>query len=386
MKNKQLVLEHKNMMYYSREIIQLSLPKEIDAVFYTILALFLCVCVFLVSVKINDVIKVSGIVRTQENNSTVSNILDGEIKTIFYEPEQYVQKGDILYSLKDDVYLSVLKDLESEIENNKEELLCVNSLINGFDLGENIISKKDNLLIYSQLEEFFKTQEYLLRQIEISDYKYQKELNQPAAFYNQRSVDEAKMNYQLCQKELEKYRASFLSELMQRKKAIEHNLDKLNQEMIRTKQQYSFLEIKAPISGYIQEISSLNVGDFIFANQSVLMIIPDDAKNFRVELSVPTKDIGQITNGLKVKYRLSAFPFFEYRGAEGIIKSVGSDVRQSGKNQLYYQVYSDIDKVSFTNNKGDEYPLRAGIEIDARIVLEKISIVHFILRKLDFVQ
>ena len=45
---------------------------------------------------------------------------------------------------------------------------------------------------------------------------------------------------------------------------------------------------------------------------------------------------------------------------------------------------SDINRTSFISNKGIEYPLRAGIEVDARIILEKISVVHFILRKLDF--
>ena len=49
-------------------------------------------------------------------------------------------------------------------------------------------------------------------------------------------------------------------------------------------------------------------------------------------------------------------------------------------------MYSDIERTSFKSNKGIEYPLRAGIEVNARIVLEKISVMHFILRKLDFMQ
>ena len=218
------------------------------------------------------------------------------------------------------------------------------------------------------------------------NYKYQKEKNRPLALYNQRAVDEALMSYELSCQELEKYKSSFLSELMQKKKNFELSLEKMEQELLRTKEEYTFLDVRSPISGFVQEISSLNAGDYLFANQEVVVIVPDDSRNFRVELSVPTKDIGEITTGLRVKYRLSAFPFFEYKGAEGEINSIDSDVRRGSGNQLCYRVYSDIERTSFKSNKGIEYPLRAGIEVNARIVLEKISVMHFILRKLDFMQ
>ena len=42
MKQKQLVLEHKNMMYYSRELVHLCVPKEITVMFYTIVSLVVC--------------------------------------------------------------------------------------------------------------------------------------------------------------------------------------------------------------------------------------------------------------------------------------------------------------------------------------------------------
>ena len=177
-----------------------------------------------------------------------------------------------------------------------------------------------------------------------------------------------------------------MSENIQKKKTFELNLVKLEQELIRTKEKYSFLDIKAPISGFVQEVSSLNTGDYVFENQNVLIIVPDDTKSFKVELAIPTKSIGEITSGMKVKYRLSAFPFFEYRGAEGVIEAVDSDVRQGNDGRLCGRGCSDIDRVSFKNKKGQEYPLRAGIEVNARIVLEKISVIHFILRKMDFIQ
>lgn len=149
--------------------------------------------------------------------------------------------------------------------------------------------------------------------------------------------------------------------------------------------QYVFLEIKAPMSGYIQEISSLNVGDYLEANTNVLNIIPNDNENFRVELRITPKDMGKIAIGQKVKYRLSAFPYFEYRGAEGKITSIDPDIRTVAEgNNVFYSVYADIDRVNFSNRQGDSFPIRAGLETDVRIVMDRKPIIYFILKKLDF--
>ena len=392
MKQKQLVLEHKDMMYYSRELVHLCVPKEITVMFYTIVSLVVCLIVLLLTVKINDVVKVSGIVRTETNNSSVNNIIAGQIETIFYKPGQFVERGDSLFSLKKDVYQTVMNDLENEITDTKSELNCVKALISCSENYPEACSincgdySNTDTLVYSQLEEYLKTVDYMKRQIAIYDFHYQNVKNQPEILFNKNEVEEAFLELKLCQQELERYNASFLSDNLQKKKALELKLAKLEQELIRTKEQYAFLDISAPISGFVQEVSSLNTGDYVFENQNILVIVPDDAKSFKVELEVPTKNIGEITSGMEVKYRLSAFPFFEYRGAEGFIEAVDSDVRQGNDGQLFYRVCSDIDRVSFKNKKGQEYPLRAGIEVNARIVLEKISVIHFILRKMDFIQ
>lgn len=386
MKNKQLILEHGKMMDQSRELIELKIPKEINLLFYTILSLVICLVILFFTVKINDVIKVPGIVRTMNNNSTVNNVLSGQIDRIYYVPNQYVQKGDVLYSLKQDTFCSLLSDLDNELYLAKDELLCMDKLLDSIYSGTAIMSEGDNLLMFARIKEYFDTINYYEKQIMILDYRYQREKNQPEGFYNQKNTDEAYLNYSLCKQELEKYKATVLSESLQRKRECEKNIKRLGEEIIRTKKQYEFLEVKAPISGFIQEITALNEGDYVFPNQEIVTIIPDDAKSFRVEMSVPTKNIGEITSGMKVKYRLSAFPFYEYKGADGNITAIDSDIRQGVNNRVFYRVYSDISRTSFRSNKGIDYPLRAGIEVDARIVLDKMSVMHFILKKMDFLQ
>ena len=386
MKNRELMLEHKNMLYYSKELIQLCIPYEINFLYYTMLCLVCSGMVFMSTVRINDVKKVSGIIRTQENNSTVKNVISGKIKEIRYMPNQYVEKGEVLYSLDEGIFTTVMEDLLNEKDDSEQKILCMNMLLDGFNTGKNPVDKTNNLMIFTRMEEYFSTVAYLEKQINICEYRKQKEINQPDALFNLHSLEEAEMNLALSKSELEKYKSVFAADVVQQKTSYELEYEKIKQNIARTQEQYSFLKIKAPVSGFVQEISSLNEGDYVFENQSVINIIPDDNKSFKVELSVPSRDIGEILPEMDVKYRLSAFPFFEYKGANGKILSVDSDVRQAGDGRLYYQIYADIDRISFQSKRNIEYPLKAGIEVDARIVLDKLSILHFILGKLDFMQ
>lgn len=413
MKNKMLVLEHGNKMFYSREIIQLHIPREINLMFYTILVLTFCVIFLLLFCQINDVIKVNGCVRTETNNSTVRNVIAGKIDALYYKPEQFVEKGDLLYSINPEIQKSMEQELRLRLQDCEEQLECMNALLEGaygFDgtdclyrevesgePGAEVLSRDikffearngslSDVLVKSKLDEYFGNLTYFEKQMEILEYRLFKEKNQPETFYNKQKVEEASMSYDLCLAEFKRYKAGFWADIIQKKKSYELQRDEILQELKRSLEQVEFLDVRAPVSGFVQEVALLNKGDYVSAEETVLVIVPDDSRNFRVEMSIPTKDIGEIVPGMTVKYRLSAFPFFEYKGAEGKILSVDSDIRGSAEGNVYYRVYSDIDKTIFTNRRGNSYSIKAGIEVDARIVKERISVLHFFLRKLDFVQ
>lgn len=384
MKNNQLICENSRFMYYSRELIHLKTPKEINFIFYSILSIIVLVFISLFCVKINDVIKVKGIVRAKENSSEIQNIIPGTITEKNYKPNQFVNAGDVLYKINDKDFTATMKVLEAEYKNTLSEIECTDAMLEGIETNKN--NYKDDEYIGTQINDYLKTVSYMNRQIEINKYQYDYEKNLPSSIKNSKSIKEAYLKYKLSQDELAKYKASYKAQLENSRKNLLASKVNLEQQIEKTKNTYSYLEVKAPVSGYVQEITLLNPGDYVFANQKILKIIPTDNNEFRVQLSVPTKDIGEITEGIDVKYRLSAFPFFEFRGAQGKIVSIDPDIRQNDSKQYVYLVYSDIDKTSFKNYAGQEYPLRSGIEVDARIVMNKIQLASFIFRKMGYIK
>ncbi len=372
------------MMKNTREFFLLKVPKELNILFYVTFFFFItCICIICFG-KFDEVIKVHGIVRTKNNVSIVKNVLEGQITAIYFKPGQRIHKNDILYKIDSSIYDTQKNVIDSKIVDIQNKLEGTKLLISSFESDTNLISK-DNKVYFNQFENFMNQKNELILQSKLAYSIYQEELNNHSAIRNQKNINQRKIEYDVVQNELESYKSSFSSQIYSEEMELKNQLNELKQEQEAFLVKYDFLNMKAPISGYVQEISSLNVGDFLQADSNVLNIIPDDKESYRVEIQVTQKDMGKLSEGMDVKHRLTAFPFFEFKGANGKITAIDPDIRSSDEIGLYYVVYADIDKTVFSNKKGEAFTIKAGLETDSRIVIQKTRIISYIFRKLDFI-
>lgn len=377
-----LVLQHQNDMVFSKEFFLLEVPKESIVLFYAIVMVVLVVFGVIIFGKIDDVVKIGGIVRTQENVSCVNNVIGGKVMELNYKPGSHVKKGDFLYRLDPSVYNAQHDNLVSENENLATRLKGTKMLISSYRQGKNLVNE-ENFVAYTKFESFLQTKEELRIQKEIAYQNYQEEKIKPASLKNERTIKQRKLEYEYSESVLKVYEANFIQSLYAEEDELQLLYDKNGQEILKLDSQYDFLSVYAPVDGFVQEISLLNIGDYVEAGKNILNIIPDDSAHFRVEMHIPSKDMGKIKEGMKVKYRLSAFPYFEYQGAAGVITAIDPDIRMMN-GSMYYCVYADIDRVQFSNRHGDVFPIRAGLETTARIILENNTILFLILKKMDF--
>lgn len=378
-----VVLQHQNKMVYSKEFLQIKVPFETSILLYSVVLFFIVAICLVVFGKTDDVVKTSGIIRTNQNVSSVKNAVSGKISEKYYFPGMKIEKGEILYKIDSSVYDSELKSLESEKKLLHKKLTGTNELLQSYNAEENLVSK-ENVASFSRFENFIKNRQKLEFQLKIAEKALNDERTLPESLKVPSNLEQKNLEYEYYKKELESYESEVYSELNTEKQELELSFEKCLQEIKQLNNQLELLSISAPVSGFVQEVSSLNIGDYIEYGKTVLNIIPDDSKNFRVELQISPKDIGKIHEGLKVKYRLSAFPYFEYKGAEGKITSVDSDIRSAENGYFYYSAYADIDRTEFSSRTSGTFPIRAGLESNCRIVLERNSILFFILKKMNF--
>ena len=134
---KQIVLLHQNELIYSKEFLQLKIPRELLGVFWVTVSLVVSVFVFLFFGKVDEVIKVSGIVKTKENVSVVNNVIDGTIIQKNYKPDQKVKKGMVLYSIDSTIFEAQRESLLLSISDEEEKLRDLEQLELSFNNNAN---------------------------------------------------------------------------------------------------------------------------------------------------------------------------------------------------------------------------------------------------------
>ncbi|KTE53586.1 MULTISPECIES: HlyD family type I secretion periplasmic adaptor subunit [unclassified Sphingopyxis] len=95
-------------------------------------------------------------------------------------------------------------------------------------------------------------------------------------------------------------------------------------EVIKTERRQAYLQLRAPVSGTVQQLAIATIGGVVQPAQILMIIVPDNADPV-VEARIQNKDIGFIREGQPVRVKLEAFPFTDYGVVPGIVESISSD-------------------------------------------------------------
>ncbi|MCI5666444.1 MAG: hypothetical protein MR353_06730 [Spirochaetia bacterium] len=86
---------------------------------------------------------------------------------------------------------------------------------------------------------------------------------------------------------------------------------------------------------------------------------------------------------MTVKMRFPSLPYHEFGGTEGNIITIDPDITKSQNGEAFFLIKTNMKDIYLKDKKGKEYPLKVGLQVDARIVLSKKTILKFILEKMN---
>lgn len=148
----------------------------------------------------------------------------------------------------------------------------------------------------------------------------------------------------------------------------------------------SVLLKSAPESGYVTTIQP-SIGAQVNTQSPLLSIIPVGA-NLDIELFLPTRSAGFIKLGDKVKIRFEAFPYQKFGMLYGEIHSIDKSLilPEEKKTPVYitepvYRVKAKLNNQS-VEAFGQNFPLKVGMLAEADIILERRSILEWMLEPL----
>ena len=123
-------------------------------------------------------------------------------------------------------------------------------------------------------------------------------------------------------------------------------------QQLQLKARLTALNIRAPISGRVQDISIFSEGAVVTAAEQVLKIVPLDA-HLEVEAWLENRDIGFVSPGDTSEIKLETFPFTKYGVLHGEVIALSADATATETGLIY--------KARIALNSRD-------IEVDNRIV------------------
>ncbi|MCR4954701.1 MAG: HlyD family secretion protein [Treponema sp.] len=367
---------------YTQEYFMRKKPSSQRAVIWIITIILVAAILFISFAKFEEVIKVNGYIRPQDNISSVANAVTGRIKSISYTSGQQVIKGQLLLEI-DPIQLEAEKEsLVTQIKEEQEKLSALYEIKNSIQKNENLINK-NHCEAYLRFE-IWKNSLLKLENIRNLNYeKYEQEKSIPPKMTTVSRLNDLESQYLISCNDYNNLNLSFQHDIENEIITYE-TAKKINEaKLLQIEDSMLFTKITAPIDGIIQEITAFNKNDWIQAGQQLFNIVPYGKEAVKVELIIPAKQAGKIEDGLKVKMRFPSLPYHEFGGAEGTILTIAPDANKKQNGDAFFVLKTDLDKNFLKDKKGREYPLKVGLQVDARIIVSKKTILKFVLEKMN---
>ena len=171
----------------------------------------------------------------------------------------------------------------------------------------------------------------------------------------------------------DEFRTDVLSGLSE----IRTDLNELLENEITALDKLKRLEIRAPRSGYVHELSVHTLGGVIGQGETVMTIVPMGEK-LTVEASVSPQDIEQLFVGQKVKLRFVSFNQRTTPEVEATLSKIGADLTTDElTGTKYFKVYVDLGAEQLDKFEDDTIvpgmPVEAYIQTVHRTVISYLS-------------
>lgn len=184
--------------------------------------------------------------------------------------------------------------------------------------------------------------------------------------------------------DLKKYHTAFKVEVGNEIKITEEKIKETNEKIKIINTSIEDRKVKAPIDGIVNVINDVKRGDLLQTGVEILTVIPKNNSKYTVQISVPNKDIANISVGNKIKYHFLALPYKEYGELFGTIEKIGTDaIINPETGQSYYMVEANIQNKTLYSYKGKEAYIKVGMVCEANVITNRKKILYFLLEKLN---
>jgi len=341
------------------------------------------ILVWAVFAPTDDVVKGTVLLRPSTAVSSVRCVASGQVYSKYFQNDDEVSKGDLLFALDTTVYKTELDAYQKELLKNSSDA-SINEIILQTIESESLPQISINSDAYVKANSYI-TELRRYRAI-IADVKtkLEREQNKPQSLRVPQNITD--LQSQLRQNELafESWKNNQKMAALDAEKALGSAKNSIESRITELERAIKNSTIYAPISGRISEIARLNIGDYILAGEEILRIIPQNDGKLKAEIQVEPSHAARISAGNPVKIKFPGLPPSRYGMVETEISLVPPDVSYVN-GQPVFIAEAEIENPYLAAKNGRTAKLIPGITAEGRIVTDRSTVMQMLLRKLDFI-
>lgn len=361
--------------------------KPVNAIYgfiVTICVAIAAVIIWALIAPMDDVVRAQVILRPIQTVSSVRCVTSGELAFKNFENDDFVEKGELLFSLDTSALKTELESYKTLQEKNKSDLFVYKTLAKTINTGVITGIQKDT-------DAYLKSNAYLLEKsryetiLEDSRVKFQREKEAPPALKVPQTIadlenqyTQTKLTYETWLNSQTLQTGEKIAALESEKKSIESRISELERTIKNS-------TIHAPISGRITEVKKYNMGDYVISGEEILKIVPQDNESLKADIYVDPSYVARIKVGNPVKIKFPGLAPSRYGMVETAVSLVPPDVTITESGQAVFIVEAVIKNPYLHSKQGQTARLLPGITAEGRIVTERSTAMQMVLRKLDFI-
>lgn len=367
----------------SRAFFELRLPDAFDWFLWGLFALLFAGALWAGFGEMDVIVKGSAVLQPRQNVSEIVSALTGQVVTKRFTNGQKVKRGEILWTLDNREYEVDRAGTLAQIERDKKRLEDLRMV--AIAISESEASLPADAPEARRMASIIMSED---KRLELLAAQAQRSLDQqkllPEAARTKTKMMDLETTAQVAKCEWETYRKTQIQNNYETINSLMAAIDSREQHLAELDQEITLSEVRSPLDGWVEETTKFNVGDTVVSGATLVRIVPENARDLKVVITVSSDDIAEIRKGMQFRLVFPKLPSSEFGQLEGTLDIVPEDAWVVNNSSYIFQMEGTLSRLWLENSRGLRIDLKSGMTAEARIIVKRKPIWRFILETLDF--
>jgi multidrug resistance efflux pump len=162
---------------------------------------------------------------------------------------------------------------------------------------------------------------------------------------------------------------------------LEVEIPQIQHSIILVRKEIDAAVVVAVASGNVEFLRDLSAGDYLLAGEEVMRVIPPEATEYRLEITVDERSFRDIRAGQKVTLKFTSLPIAAFGRADGSVTYVPAEGHIGQNDSRVFVVQGTLNQSGLSDRQGRFHEFRPGMSAAARIITGRNPIWSILLKR-----